>query len=97
MRNAWQARAYSPGRTVKVRLVYQNGTASIFLDGRKVAEKSVIPHGVRDSKQAGTLGATLSGFDAVGEVIGESKKPRGKGRNYEGSVFDLQIHNRVAE
>lgn len=90
-------KAYSPGRTVKVRLVYQNGTASIFLDGRKVAEKSGIPHGVRDSKQAGTLGATLSGFDAVGEVIGESKKPKGKGRNYVGSVFDLQIHNRVAE
>jgi len=52
---------------------------------------------VKDATQAGTLGATLSGFDAVGEVIGEAKTPKGKGRNYVGSVFDLQIYNRVAE
>ena len=91
-------RAYSPGKTLKVRCVYQQGTASIFIDGRKVAEETGIPQGVKDSTQAGTFGATLSGFDAVGEVMGAStNKPKGKSRNYVGTISNLQIHNRVAE
>ncbi len=90
--------AYSPGKTIRLKCVYNKGTASIYIDGRKVAEKSGIPQGVKDSTQAGTFGAVLSGFDAVGEVIGESaKKPAGKGRNYVGRIFDLRIYNRVAD
>ena len=69
----------------------------MFINGKKVAEKSGIPQGVKDATQAGTFGATLSGFDAVGEVIGEATAPKGKGRNYVGKVFNLQIYNRVAE
>ncbi len=89
--------AYQANQTLKLKCFYQSGSASVFLNGKKVVEKNGIPQGVKDSTQAGTFGATLSGFDAVGEVIGEAKTPKGKGRNYVGSVFDLQIYNRVAE
>ncbi len=89
--------AYKANQTIKLKCVYQNGSSSIFLDGKKVVEKSGILQGVKDATQAGTFGATLSGFDAVGEVIGESNNPKGKGTNFVGSMFNLQIYNRVAE
>lgn len=89
--------AYQANRKIQLKCVYQKGSAAVFVNGKKMAEKSGIAHGVKDSTQAGTFGATLSGFDAIGEVIGESRKPKGKGRNYVGSVSRLQIFNRVAE
>ncbi len=90
--------AYSPGKTVKVKCVYSKGTAAVFINGRKTVEKTGLKHGVKDATQAGTFGATLSGFEAVGEVIGESRqKPSDKNRNYIGSLFDLRVYNRVVE
>jgi hypothetical protein len=90
--------AYSPGRPVRLKCVYDRGAASIFIDGRKAAEKTGIAQGVKDRTKAGTFGAVDTGFEAVGEVIGgEARKAKGRSRNYVGRVFDLRIYNRVAD
>ena len=92
-------KAYQAGQAVNIRCVYNNGVARIMIDGVKVAEQNNITFGVKDSTKAGKLGTTESGYEAVGEVMGEMNQPKKRTRsvNFSGQISNLRIYNRAVE
>lgn len=91
--------AYKAGQAVNIRCVYDKGVARIVVDGIKVAERNNITLGVKDSTKAGKLGTTESGYEAVGEVMGEFNQPKKPVRsvNFAGQISNLRIYNKVVE
>lgn len=91
--------AYKAGNPVNIRCVYDKGLARIWIDGVKAAERNNITFGVKDSTKAGKLGTTESGYEAVGEVMGEFNQPKKRVRsvNFAGQISNLRIYNRAIE
>lgn len=92
-------KAYVAGKPVSLRCIFDKGRARILKDGVCVAEKSGLAVGVNDNTKAGKLGTTESGFEAVGEVMGEFQeaKKRVKARNFAGQISELRIYNKAVE
>jgi hypothetical protein len=92
-------KAYKAGQAVNIRCVYNKGVARIMIDGVKAAEQNNVTFGVKDSTKAGKLGTTESGYEAVGEVMGEVNQPKKRARsvNFSGQISNLRIYNRAVE
>lgn len=91
--------AYKAGQAVNIRCIYDKTAARILIDGVKVAERSDITFGIMDGTKAGKLGTTESGYEAVGEVMGEINQPKKRTRsvNFSGQISNLRIYNRAVE
>ena len=96
-------RDYQPGQESRVACVFDRGTATIYVDGRRLATKTGIPQTTNDTTEPGRLGTVNDAYLAVGEVIvaneqatrqpAESKKLS----KYTGWLRDVRVYNRALD
>jgi len=94
---------YQPGQESRVACVFDRGTATIYVDGRRLATKTGIPQTTNDTTEPGRLGTVNDAYLAVGEVIvaneqatrqpAESKKLS----KYTGWLRDVRVYNRALD
>jgi hypothetical protein len=91
--------AYAAGKPVAVRCVYEKNVARIYINGVCAAKKEALLFGVKDATKAGKLGTTESGYEAVGEVMGEFNQPKKRVRsvNFKGQLSNVRIYNKAVE
>jgi hypothetical protein len=94
---------YQPGQESRVACVFDRGTATIYVDGRRLATKTGIPQTTNDTTEPGRLGTVNDAYLAVGEVIvandNAGRRPeRGeKLAKYTGSLRDVRVYNRALD
>ncbi|MCU0791731.1 MAG: hypothetical protein MUE42_02505 [Opitutaceae bacterium] len=91
-------RAYKTKRPQLVTCVFDRGTASVYVDGRRVAVETGITHDTKDRKQAGKLGAVGDTGEAIGDVTVRDEQSGGRGgknTNYRGLLRDVRVYNRA--
>jgi len=94
---------YKPGQESLVACVFDRGTATIYVDGRKLATKTGIPQTTNDTTEPGRVGTVNDAFLAVGEVIvaneqaGRPPAASKKLSKYTGSLRDVRVYNRALD
>ncbi len=85
-----------PGQAQRLVAVVEAGTATLWLEGRQVAQRSGIRHTTDDATAAGRLGQAAGAFQAVGDVMvrtTDSARPAFK--PFAGRIGPLAIANRA--
>lgn len=94
---------YQPGQESLVACVFDRGTATIYVDGRKLATTTGIPQTTNDTTEPGRVGTVNDAFLAVGEVIVANDRTttdaagQQKLSKYTGWLRDVRVYNRALD
>jgi len=89
--------ACAPGRETRVTATFENGTASLFIDGQVAARKSQMSVTTNGNTAIGKVGYSGDEYAAVGDITLKSagEKAAGHAAHFAGSISDLRIYNRA--
>ena len=89
---------YTAGRECRIVCQFDNGTASIYRDGKLVASKAGIAQNTLDKTAAGKLGSVGWGYEAVNGVVQESEEKQHEKvetKNFKGTIQNVKIYNKA--
>jgi len=88
---------YEAGKKVTVTCLFENGTVSIYKNGKLVKQQSGITQNTKDATAAGRVGTVGKDFEAVGDVVmqvASNDKETSAMKNFRGSIQNLKVYNR---
>jgi hypothetical protein len=88
---------WTVSREIRVACVFDRGTVSIYVDGRRVARETGLPLEITDETAPGRVGNVSEVYEAVGEVIMATgpKPPRRKFQSFTGTLRNIAVHHRA--
>lgn len=89
--------AYMPGKSTQITCMFENGTASIYVNGICKKTQQGITQNTKDATAAGRVGTVGKDFEAVGEVVmqvGNTDKENTGMKNFRGTIQHLKIFNK---
>lgn len=89
---------YTAGKECQVVCQFDNGTASIYLDGKLIASRTGIIQDTLDKTAAGKLGSVGWGYEAINGVVQESEEKQNEmveTKNFKGTIQNVKIYNKA--
>jgi len=88
---------YEPNKKVTITCLFENGTASIYKNGKLIKQQSGIVQNTKDATAAGKVGTVGKDFQAVGDVVmqmSSTDKESTTMKNFRGTIQQLKVYNR---